>query len=274
MFYNRPNTAFASALPADLFFYLNYSVTGTDVFLNAPTKDLKITHRKIDAYRNLVFMIHNAKDTDETDGTAIDGDQYMVSTGRIRRLFKTALKYGWKFVTMPEYINMMLNDDVRRNKVAILTFDDSLFVWDTIPTLKNIFDQNAINVTTGIISEAFDFTANANILSKTLLAGNKFVSHGDYHCHQSRMTYAQFVASIENIRQTFDDANIKSPSIVLFPFGDTTTYQGKWMRNNGMLAGFTTSGGLNYFGVDHMSQYRMDVADYNLFAILEAVLNI
>jgi len=253
--------------------YLNHSPDGADTPIFAPIRNLKILHYNYAEPRFLVGMCHNFIAGVESDGIAPGGDVYKVTSGRLKRFFSTAKRYGWTFITMSDFIKMYLGAIPAVDKVIVMTTDDNGFGYNTVEAVRLVHQQNNIKQTTAIITDSFDFVTNQATIDKLLYDGNSIGYHADVHLPYEFLSYAQFVAAMANSNSAFNTANYRS-NVLLYSSGSVTTAQQKWYLNNGFAVGFISGGGVGIFKNGRFRIYRQAVDDVVPFATLEALLSI
>jgi hypothetical protein len=255
--------------------YLNKSTAGTDVYLNAPTQNLKIHHDAAPRARFIAVMNHTYIDGPEQDGVAPGGVSLTMTSGRLRRFIIAAKANGWKFITMRDFLQMQNGLMPAQDKSIVMTTDDSKFGYDDVPGCRQVCDQNEIKQTTAIISSAFNFATNQTLLNRVMSDGNAIAYHGYHHIITENITYAQFVAEMASARSTFSAAGYKS-GVAIYPYGSVTPAQRLWYRNNGFTVGFLATAGLSSvvrtFGENPMNIGRGMFDDEALWAPILATL--
>lgn len=238
--------------------YLNCSPVVGDQSLNASVRNLRIYRsEKVDIERFAVIMTHNATVADESDGGGSEG---VITSGRLKKFFAAAHKYGWQFITMKEFIQMLKGHIPKKNKVIVMTMDDGIFNYETMDGIREIYDENNVKVTTAIITDVFDFISNADMIKKITNYGHEVCIHCDKHGTYEKYSYAQFITAIQNSLDAFSTANLKS-NVLIYSYGSSFNAQRKWYRNNGFAIGFSVGAGGSTWKTDNFNLERYNVDD-------------
>jgi len=221
-------------------YYLNYSPTG-GTGANMPVRNFSYTNTFKPLERVAVVMLHVIQDGPELPAT---GNAEVLTSGRLQWFIATAKSYGWTFITYDEFIDMVLGHKPKIDMAVVLLNDDSKFNWDDQPLTKALLHQNGIKCCTGLMTWNFNFSANATMIQRVLMARNQICSHADNHLDLTKLSYAQFTSNL-NLSKSKTLAAGYDIDTLIAPGGYMSPEGGRWMMNNGWSLNFTTPSGAN-----------------------------